>query len=162
MKKSILSDVTYSSKSNKGIVGEVVTEYIRPRLENCVKIFSSKDCFNFIGLDWDGIDHFESFKAIFLNRSNHIIAGPVTISIGGVSGCVADPKIIFQKALACNASGIIVAHNHPSGNLVPSTQDETLTQKLKQGGIILDIKLLDHLIVISGQKYYSFADEGKI
>jgi DNA repair protein RadC len=83
--------------------------------------------------------------------------------IGGITGVVADPRMILAVALDIAAVSIVVAHNHPSGNLRPSRADEELTQKLKEGGKLLDVKLLDHLIVAPcGIQYYSFADEGRI
>jgi DNA repair protein RadC len=100
----------------------------------------------------------EQFWVVLLNRANRVIR-KVQISQGGVAGTVADPKIIFKSALDDLASGVILAHNHPSGNLSPSQADITLTQKLKEGGRLLEIQVLDHLIV-GGHKYFSFADEG--
>jgi DNA repair protein RadC len=103
---------------------------------------------------------FEEFWILLLNRANKII-GKHQISNGGVSGTVADPRRIFQLAIQHLASGLILCHNHPSGNLKPSQADLQLTQKIKAGASLLDINLLDHLI-ISDQKYYSFADEGQL
>ena len=95
---------------------------------------------------------------MLLNRA-HLLIKKKRISEGGVSGTVADPKIIFKLALEELASGIILVHNHPSGNLNPSQSDIDLTKKIKDAGKTLEIQLLDHLI-IAGKKYYSFADEG--
>ncbi|QOI96138.1 MAG: DNA repair protein RadC [Flammeovirgaceae bacterium] len=100
----------------------------------------------------------EEFWVLLLNRSNRLIKKQ-PISFGGVHGTVADPKIIFKTALEELASAIIVAHNHPSGNLTPSQQDIDLTKKLKESARLLDITLADHLI-IAGKDYFSFADEG--
>ena len=100
----------------------------------------------------------EEFWAVYLNRANRVILQK-KISEGGVSGTVADPKIIYKSALEHLASGIIVVHNHPSGNLTASQQDIALTKKLKEGAKALEIQLLDHLI-IAGNTYLSFADEG--
>jgi DNA repair protein RadC len=83
----------------------------------------------------------------------------VQISQGGVAGTVADPKIIFRNALEHLSSGIIIAHNHPSGNLTASQADIDLTKKVKEGARLLEMQVLDHLI-LAGQKYFSFADEG--
>ncbi len=104
------------------------------------------------------IDFVEQFKILILNRANRVL-GIVEISSGGVTGTVADPKLIFAAALKANACGIIISHNHPSCNLNPSRADEELTQKIKHAGKFLDITLLDHVIVTS-EGYYSFADEG--
>ena len=81
------------------------------------------------------------------------------ISEGGITGTVADPRIILKKALEEDAVSIILCHNHPSGNLLPSRADEELTQKIKEASRYFDIKVLDHIIV-SEEGYYSFADEG--
>ncbi len=104
------------------------------------------------------IDFVEQFKVLFLNKANRVL-GVFDVSTGGVSGTIADPKIIFVSALKANASSIIICHNHPSGNLKPSHQDEQLTQKIKCAGQFLDINLLDHIIITS-EGYYSFSDEG--
>lgn len=127
------------------------------------KISSSRDSFEFMRkiFDADTIEWVESFAVLCLNRANKPI-GFYKVSQGGVSGTVADPKVIFQIALLSNASGIIVAHNHPSGNLTASQPDINLTKKLKEAGNVLEIQLLDHLIMTAEGKYYSFADEGVI
>jgi len=102
----------------------------------------------------------EQFWIILLNRANQVIK-PEIISEGGVSGTVADPKVIFKRALDKLASSIILVHNHPSGNLTPSQADIQLTQKLKEAGKCLDLPVLDHLI-FTDHAYYSFADEGML
>jgi DNA repair protein RadC len=117
----------------------------------------SSDAFELVKGDLMDLHH-EEFWVILLNRSGRLIRKQ-QISLGGVHGTVADPKIIFKTALDALASGIIVAHNHPSGNLTPSQQDINLTKKLKEAGQLLEIQLLDHVIV-AGKKYFSFADEG--
>ena len=126
------------------------------------QIKTSKDAADLLRHLWseDKIDFVEQFKVLFLNRANKVL-GIFGVSTGGVTGTVADPKLIFVAALKSNACGIIISHNHPSGNLKPSKPDEDLTQKIKQAGLFLDIKLLDHIIVTS-EGYYSFADEGII
>jgi DNA repair protein RadC len=100
----------------------------------------------------------EEFWVLLLSRANEVIR-PVQISAGGVSGTVADPRLIFKAALEHLASGVVLFHNHPSGNLTPSQPDRDLTRKLKEAGKLLDIPVLDHLIV-SDRTYLSFADEG--
>jgi DNA repair protein RadC len=119
-------------------------------------ITSSKQAFDLLRSDLTDIPH-EEFWVILLNRGNRVIRKQ-KISLGGVAGTVADPKIIFKFALDELASGIILAHNHPSGNLKASVADHDLTRKLKEGGRLLDIQILDHLI-IAGNQYLSFADE---
>ncbi|MFC2100838.1 RadC family protein [Bacteroidota bacterium] len=129
------------------------------KLSECPKVSCSKDAYDQLIRLWpDDICYKESFLIMVLNRANKII-GYSVISSGGTSGTVSDPKIIFQIALKTNANSIILAHNHPSGNKQPSDADIKLTQKLKQGGQILDISVLDHLI-ITDETYYSMADEG--
>jgi DNA repair protein RadC len=100
----------------------------------------------------------EVFAVIFLNRANKI-NGFRIISEGGITGTVADPRIILKKALEEDAVSIILCHNHPSGSLKPSRADEELTHKIKEAAKFFDIKVLDHLIV-GDDGYYSFADEG--
>ena len=104
--------------------------------------------------------HHEVFGVVFLNRANRVNHYEV-ISIGGITGTVADPRIIFKKALAEDAVCIILFHNHPSGNLQPSRADEELTKKIIQAAKLFDIRILDHIIV-SEYGYFSFADEGLI
>jgi DNA repair protein RadC len=123
-------------------------------------IKSSKDAADLLMHLWNEnkIDFVEQFKVLLLNRANRVL-GVVDISSGGVTGTVADPRVIFVAALKANAVGIIISHNHPSCNLKPSRADEELTQKIKNAGKFLDISLLDHVIV-SSEGYFSFADEG--
>lgn len=96
-----------------------------------------------------------------LNRSNAVL-GILSISKGGISGTVTDVRLIFQGALKTNASGIIVCHNHPSGNANPSESDRKITQKIKEAGNLMDIQLLDHIIILPVEGYYSFADDGEV
>jgi DNA repair protein RadC len=123
------------------------------------KVTSSASAFELLQGDLMDLPH-EEFWVLLLNRAQRVIRKK-RISEGGVSGTVADPKIIFKLALEELASGVIVAHNHPSGNLTASQSDIDLTKKLKEAGKVMEIQLLDHLI-IAGKKYYSFADEGLI
>lgn len=122
-------------------------------------IKSSRDLFDYIYPDVADLRH-EEFYAIYLNRANRVIAHK-HISTGGVSGTVADVRIVMKHAVEMLASSVIAVHNHPSGNLKPSQQDIDLTKRLKEAGRVLEIQLLDHLII--GEKnYYSFADEGML
>ncbi|MEY3433311.1 MAG: hypothetical protein RL131_1247, partial [Bacteroidota bacterium] len=102
----------------------------------------------------------EVFAVLFLNRANRIKHFEI-ISSGGMTGTVADPRIILKKALEEDAVSIILCHNHPSGNLKPSRADEELTHKIKHAARYFDIQVLDHIIV-STEGYYSFADEGAL
>lgn len=122
-----------------------------------VKITSSRDAYELVRPRLVDLPH-EAFVIILLNRANRAIRVQ-QVSQGGVAGTVADPKLIFKTALDHLASGLIVAHNHPSGNAAASQADIDLTRKLREGGRLLEIQVLDHLIV-AGQKYLSFADEG--
>ena len=144
-------------------VAEITVSY-QPKFKASERptVSSSKDVYNFFSHNWDNtrIEMIEQFKIMLLNRANKIL-GIFTVSTGGVAGTVADPKVIFATALKGNASSIILAHNHPSGNLKPSEADRQLTNKLSQAGKLLDISVLDHLIITAGE-YFSFADEGLI
>ena len=117
----------------------------------------------------DGYDHFfpllsdlnhEETWAMLMDRSNKMLS-TIQVSRGGISGTVVDIRLILREALTHYASGIILAHNHPSGNCSPSPQDTQITKKLKEAAQWMDIALLDHIIVC-GDRYYSFADEGII
>ncbi|MEM9990871.1 MAG: DNA repair protein RadC [Bacteroidota bacterium] len=121
------------------------------------QIRSSKDAFDVVAPTLMDLPH-EEFWILLLNRANQVVKKE-QISRGGTAGTVVDAKIVFRKALAGEASSIILVHNHPSGNLRPSQADKDITQKLKTAGKALDIAVLDHLIV-SSKGYYSFADEG--
>jgi DNA repair protein RadC len=121
------------------------------------KIESSRTAVNLIQGDLMDLPR-EEFWVLLLNRANRLVKKK-RVSEGGVSGTVADPKIIFKLAIDELASGIIIVHNHPSGNLRPSESDIHLTKKIKESGKLLEISLLDHLI-IAHDRYFSFADEG--
>jgi len=96
---------------------------------------------------------------MLLTRSNKVL-GIASISKGGISGTVTDIRIILQYAIKANASGIIICHNHPSGNVQPSESDLAVTRKIKESGCIMDVQFLDHLIIIPEGKYYRMADNG--
>ncbi|ULQ53033.1 RadC family protein [Flavihumibacter fluvii] len=102
--------------------------------------------------------HHEVFVVLFLNRANKIRHFEI-ISSGGITGTVADPRLIMKKAIEQEAVGLILSHNHPSGNLRPSKADEDLTYKIREAAKLLDIRVMDHIIV-SNEGYFSFADEG--
>lgn len=124
------------------------------------KVTSSEDAYLILRKHWDEnkLELLEEFKILLLNRANKVL-GIVNISSGGISGTVADPKLIYASALKAGSSAIILAHSHPSGNLTPSQADMQLTHKLKEAGKFLDLPVLDHIIITS-EAYYSFADEG--
>lgn len=107
---------------------------------------------------WEDVQYIERFKVMLLNRANKV-KGIITVGMGGTVACAVDAKIILQAALLSNSSGIIIAHNHPSGNLIPSEADKKITNTIKQACNFQDITLLDHLIITENGSY-SFADEG--
>jgi DNA repair protein RadC len=121
------------------------------------KIASSADAFEILQPRMADLPH-EEFVVLMLNRANEVI-GKYDLSKGGIAGTVVDPKLIFKAALEHLACGIILCHNHPSGNPKPSPEDLKLTKKLKDAGTLMEIDVLDHLIV-AGEGYFSFADEG--
>lgn len=128
-----------------------------------LKIYNSTDVYKLLinnFYDKDTIEYRESFKVILVNQANKVL-GVTTISEGGISETIADIRIILQAAILSNASGIILSHNHPSGNLTPSEEDKRLIQRVNEAAIIMRIKLLDHLIITS-KGYLSFVDEGLI
>lgn len=129
---------------------------------NKIKINNSKDSYELIKSCWsmNTIELQEEFKVLLLNR-NHQVLGIYPLSKGGVAGTIVDAKLVFSVALKCNASSMILAHNHPSGNLKPSETDLRLTKRLKEAGTYLEILVLDHLI-ISKEGYYSFADNSQM
>jgi DNA repair protein RadC len=121
---------------------------------------ASKDAYKIFLENWDDtkLELCEQFKVLLLNRANKAI-GIFEVSSGSVTGTIADPKLIFASAIKANACGLIIAHNHPSGNLKPSQADIDLTRKIREGGRLLEIPVLDHLIVTT-EGYFSFSDEG--
>lgn len=122
-----------------------------------LQVRSSKDAYSFLASHLSDLPH-EEFWVIYLNRANRVITRE-QVSRGGISGTVADARVIYKKALECVSTAVILVHNHPSGNLEPSEADIRLTKKLKEAGQLLDIQVLDHLI-ISEKGYFSFADDG--
>lgn len=120
------------------------------------KVTSSKDVSNVMQPIIGDLEH-EEFWVLFLNNSNKIV-DKSQISKGGLTATIVDIRLVFKRALELASVGIIVCHNHPSGKLEPSNADKQLTKRIKEAGITLDIKLLDHLI-ITEKSYFSFADE---
>ena len=144
----------------KNKIAEIKIAYTSPIDKDIIKITTSEKAYDVLLQLWDQniLELQEEFKLLLLNRSNNVL-GIYNMSKGGVSGTIVDLKIIFATALKCVASSIVLAHNHPSGNLSPSSCDIELTKKIKQAGELLDIKVLDHIIVTKNG-YYSFADHG--
>ena len=126
------------------------------------QVTTSKEVYQILMQCWDKnkIEFVEQFKILLLNRGGRVL-GIFEVSSGGVSGTIADPKLIFSAALKANASSLILAHNHPSGNTAPSEADRALTKKVKKAGELLEISVLDHVIVTT-EGYRSLADEGEM
>lgn len=142
-------------------VAEIKVSYSNTNLEK-VKVTNSQNIFDLVIKHWnqDIIEYQEEVKIVLLNRAN-IVLGIYEMSKGGISGTVVDIRIILGVALKCNASSIIMIHNHPSGKLVPSDADIKITKGLKEACKFMEIGLLDHLI-ITREGYYSFSDEGTL
>lgn len=127
------------------------------------KISSAEDIVKFLrSTIYNEMDlsYCESFYILLLDRANKLYAWK-QISVGGLTGTVADPRLIFQTALLCHATSLILVHNHPSNNELPSVSDVQLTKNICEGGKFLEIAVLDH-VIITVDKFYSFANEGLI
>ena len=142
-------------------LAEIQVSYSTTNKEK-IKITSGQNAYELLVSSWslDTIELQEEFKILLLNKANQVL-GIYSMSKGGVSSTIVDLKLIFAVALKCNASAIIVAHNHPSGNLKPSEADKLTTRKIKDGAETLDIQLLDHLI-ITKDGFYSFSNQGDL
>ena len=153
------------AKSNLSLfqVSEITVSY-HPKFKayERPKVTTATQAYEILFNNWNlnKIELAEQFYVLLLNQANNVI-GMSEISSGGVAGTIADPKLIFSLALKCNAVNLILAHNHPSGNIKPSHADLSLTRRLVEAGKILDISVLDHLI-ITRDRFYSFGDEGLI
>ncbi len=125
------------------------------------KINSSQDAAKLLFEHWDKdtIGLHETFKVLLLNNSNKV-KGIYELSKGGITGTMVDIRILFAIVLKSLSVGIILSHCHPSGKLKPSEADKSITEKIKQAGQLLDVKILDHLIIAPNSEYYSFADNG--
>jgi DNA repair protein RadC len=143
-------------------VTEITVAY-RPKksTKDAPIIIDAKDAAHYLmeGFNRDTMALQEQFVVAYLNRANKLI-GLYKASQGGITGTVADPRLILVTALKLTATSILLCHNHPSGNLKPSRADEELTQKISSAAKFLDIKVLDHLILDADGNYYSFADFG--
>ncbi|WP_340075843.1 JAB domain-containing protein [Leptobacterium sp. I13] len=142
-------------------VSEINVSYSAGSNDN-ISIKNSDDAYNLVLADWNNntIEFQEEVKVLLLNRANRVL-GIYDLSKGGVSGTVVDIKIVLSVALKCHASNIILVHNHPSGNLKPSSNDISLTKRLKKACGYVDIVMLDHLI-ISKEGFYSFKDKEEL
>ena len=142
-------------------VGEVELSY-KPKFKNIYKVVSSEDAYKYLLPTYkEGtICYKEYFKVLFLNQASQVL-GYTLISEGGITETCADVRVIMQAALLTNSVAIILAHNHPSGNLKPSRQDMEITKQVKDAAQIMRIKILDH-IILNDTGNYSFADEGEL
>ena len=142
-------------------ISEIQISY-SPRNGEKPKIYGSQSAYAILIEGWDksSLALQEEFKVILMNNAGQVL-GIVSLSKGGITGTVVDVRLLFAIALKATATALIVAHNHPSGSLRPSEQDIKLTRKIKEGGMLLDIKIHDHLIV-TDTGYFSFQDEGLI
>lgn len=142
-------------------VGEVELSY-KPKFKNQHQVTCSEDAYKYLLPTYkEGtICYKEYFKVLFLNQAKQVL-GYTLISEGGITETCADVRVILQAALLTNSVAIILAHNHPSGNVRPSQEDMRLTRQVKDAAQFMRIKVLDHLI-LTDAGYYSFADEGKL
>jgi DNA repair protein RadC len=127
------------------------------------KICCSRDTYQLLTngvYDMETIEHREFFKIVLLNTTNKVL-GVFCVSEGGINEALVDLRLVLQAVILSNASGIILSHNHPSGGLMPSPQDDNLTARIKRACEIMGITVLDHLIITS-ESYYSYADESRI
>lgn len=138
-------------------VFEISRRYQSATVRKRCSIKTSKDVYDLMQVQLADLDH-EQFFVLYLNFSNEIIE-LTQLSIGGRHSTIADAKRIFQQALRCAATGLILCHNHPSGQCKPSTQDQALTKDIKEFAKLIDMKLLDH-VIFTDNGYFSFADEG--
>ncbi|MCG7500377.1 JAB domain-containing protein [Tenacibaculum sp. Mcav3-52] len=138
-------------------IAEVKVSYTTNNTEK-LRVTNSKTSYDVLLACWNKntLELQEEFKVLLLNRNNQVL-GIYPLSKGGTTSSIVDVKLLFSVALKCNAHGIILAHNHPSGNLNPSNPDKSITTKIINASKLLDVKILDHIIV-SKQSYYSFAD----
>lgn len=132
----------------------------KPTTRNSPQITSTEDAHRLIRSLWDeeAISLQEHFMAFFFNRANRLI-GYRVISTGTMNTCIVDVKLLVSLALHCLCESVIIAHNHPSGNLKPSAQDESITKKVKEALALIDVKLMDHFI-LTREAYVSFAEDG--
>jgi DNA repair protein RadC len=141
---------------------EVEIHYKRPLYNEMISIFKSTDANVLIrnAIPDNHIDFKEYFYVFFLTANSRVL-GLEQLSIGSIMATVVNVREIFQTALLLNAVGVILIHNHPSGNLTPSESDKIITQRVKEACVLFDMTLIDHLIITS-ESYYSFADDGRL
>ncbi|WP_299159274.1 JAB domain-containing protein [uncultured Tenacibaculum sp.] len=146
----------------KNKVNEIKVSY-KEKANACasIAISSSLDAGKLLFENWNKktIELHETFKVLLLNNSNKV-KGIYEVSSGGITGTLVDLRILFAVVLKSLSVGVILVHNHPSGKLIPSEADKSLTRKIKKASAFFDVKVLDHLIITPNGEYYSFADNG--
>ena len=160
MEKKNLKRLDTSHIERSSYLAEIQVSY-KSKQKNKIVISNSEKAFEvlFPLYDKDTIEYIEQFYLILLNKANRIL-GWINLSKGGTGGTIIDVKVIYAIALKANASGLVVSHNHPSGNLNPSEHDKKITKTIIKAGLLFNIVLLDHIIVSHEKMYYSFKDEG--
>ena len=143
-------------------VSEIEISY-KPAIGSKPEVTSSSDAYHILKEHYpeNQIALKEYFVVMYLNQANRVI-GVQRLSIGGLTSAVADVRLLFGTALKILATGIVISHNHPSGNTRASLQDRSLTKQVKEAGKLFDIKLLDHLILTPNDQYISMADNGDL
>ena len=126
------------------------------------KVLTSEDAYNLLvnNHDDDTIDYTETFKVLYLNQASQVV-GCFTLSQGGITSTCVDVRNVMQGALLTNAIAMVLAHNHPSGNIRPSREDDRITNQITKAGELLNIRVLDH-IIFTREQFYSYNDEGRI
>ena len=147
-------------KTYKSTISEFSLKYTKTDIQKTKIITSENACSVIKKFYFDDINIYESFFILLLNRANNT-TGFAKISQGGTAGTVVDIKIIAKYAVESLSSAVIICHNHPSGNIKPSEADISITKKIKDALLLLDISLTDH-IILSENNYYSFADNGNL
>ncbi len=143
-------------------VSEIEITY-KPAIGSKPEVTSSSDAYHILKEHYPEkqIALKEYFVVMYLNQANRVI-GVQKLSVGGLTSAIADVRLLFGTALKILATGLVISHNHPSGNTRPSLQDRNLTKQVKEAGKLLDIKLLDHLILTPDDHYISMADNGDL
>jgi len=160
MNKSVKNAINQRYLEKSPELAEIRVIY-KSKMKRNIKVTNSIDAFYILFplFDKNTIELKEEFILLLLNRANNFL-GWFRLSSGGTNGTVVDVKLIYMLALQVNTSGIIICHNHPSGNIQPSEADIKLTNQIKEAGKIIGINVLDHLIISSNGTYFDFADEG--
>lgn len=143
-------------------IPQIRLSYVADVTTDVKKASTSYACADLLRASFDEgeMDYREWFKVMYLNRAMKPL-GIQTVSMGGTSSTPIDAKVIFSGALLSNAQSIVLCHNHPSGTLRPSLEDDNITKKLVEGAKLLDLRITDHIIITSSG-YFSYSDEGRL